>query len=161
MSAPDAARLWDWAVRAYARPGVADACLHLQDHHGANAPLLLAAAWAASIGRRFDTGAAVALAYDWEHDVGGPLRAARRNLKPGRRGVADAAREGLRAQVKAVELQGERVLLDALEGLALDGDGQPAELAAALAAVAGAWAKAGGFPAPPAHEINELSMLIC
>jgi uncharacterized protein (TIGR02444 family) len=39
---------WEWALDAYARPGVAEACLELQDVHGQNVPLLLWAAWAAA-----------------------------------------------------------------------------------------------------------------
>lgn len=151
--------LWDWAVAAYARPGVAGACLHLQDHHGQNVPLLLAAAWAAGAEQRLDVPAAVALAYGWEHDVGGLMRAVRRNLKPARPGVADAAREALRRQVKAVELDGERVLLDALE--AMTAAAVPVPVETALTEVSGAWAKAGGFRPPPPQEVNELSMLIC
>ena len=40
--------LWDWAVAAYGRPGVAPACLDLQDRFEQNVPLLLAAAWSAA-----------------------------------------------------------------------------------------------------------------
>src|SRR5690606_19138568 len=32
--------LWEWAVAAYARPGVSDVCLQLQDGDGQNVPLL-------------------------------------------------------------------------------------------------------------------------
>ena len=45
---------WDWAVAAYAAPGVAEECLHLQDVHEQAVPLLLWAAWQAETGRAPD-----------------------------------------------------------------------------------------------------------
>ena len=39
--------LWDWALEVYARPGVPDTCLVLQDDHGQNTSYLL---WAACPG---------------------------------------------------------------------------------------------------------------
>lgn len=146
--------LWDWAVRAYGRPGVAPACLHLQDAHGQNAPLLLAAAWAAAEGRTLDLDAAVGLARAWEADVVGPLRAARRGLKMSHSPIPDAGRETLRETVKAVELESERLLLAALETLAWPGD--PAEIGAALDRAARAWAQMK-FSAPPPDEVAALA----
>ena len=154
-------KLWDWALAAYAREGVAPACLHLQDHHGANVPLLLASAWAAGEGRAFDTAAAVRLARDFEHDVVGLLRAVRRGLKSARSGVQDSARETLRDHVKAVELEAERVLIDALEGLAGPPGAAAADIGQALGVTAAAWAKAGDFSPPPPDEIKGLASLIC
>ena len=114
---------WDWAVVAYAKPGVAEVCLDLQDAHGQNVPLLLWALW-----RGGDVTAAVTMARSWEDDVVGPLRGVRRRLK-GRAGA-----EALRDRVKAVELEAEHVLMSALEALAgPDADDD------ALAAVALAW----------------------
>jgi len=110
-------RLWDWALEAYARQDVADACLHLQDAHGQNVPYLLWAAWAAGEGRQADLKQAAALMKVWDKDVGAPLRAVRRALKPVRPLVADEAREGLREAIKGVELKGERVLMESLETL--------------------------------------------
>ena len=46
-----------------------------------------------------------------------PLRGVRRALKPARPPVDEAAKEALRDAVKAVELQGERVLMESLEAL--------------------------------------------
>lgn len=146
--------LWDWAVRAYGRPGVAPACLHLQDVHGQNAPLLLAAAWAAAEGRTLDLDAAVGLARAWEADVVGPLRAARRGLKTAHSPILDTGREALRETVKAVELESERLLLAALETLTWPGE--PAALHAALDRAASAWAHMK-FSAPPSDEVAALA----
>ena len=41
---------WQYSLKVYAQPGVADTCLQLQDQYGCNVNLLLLAAWAASQG---------------------------------------------------------------------------------------------------------------
>jgi len=130
---------WDWALAVYARPGVAETCLDLQDTYGQNVPLLLWAVW-----RGGDVTAAVTLARSWEHDVIAPLRGVRRRLKA--RGDA----ETLRQKVKAVELEAERSLMTALETVAgPEVDGR------ALAAVAAAWGEA-----PPVEVLSRLHALI-
>jgi len=108
-------RFWDWALSVYARQPVAAACLHLQDAHGQNVPFLLWAAWAALEGRPVDLPRAAALVRAWDAEVGAPLRGVRRALKPSRPDMADDARETFRQQVKAVELAGEKVLMESLE----------------------------------------------
>lgn len=131
--------LWSWAVAAYGRPGVAEAALALQDDHGQCVPLLLWAAFA-----RPRTPAVIAQAVDlaraWEDAAILPLRAARRGLKADLAGAPVEARETLRAQVKAAELEAERLLLGALARL---GEPEDAALEAAparaLAAVAATW----------------------
>lgn len=110
-------RLWDWALQAYARHPVAEACLHLQDAHGQNVPYLLWAAWVAAEGRSADLKDAARLMRTWDAEIGAPLRGVRRALKPPRPPVDGAAKEALRDAVKAVELQGERVLMESLEAL--------------------------------------------
>ena len=111
-------RLWEWALEAWARPGVADAWLALQDAHGQNAPLLLWVAWAAQDGRAPDLARGAALAAAYEAAAGAPLRQARRALKPPLPGLGEADQEDLRRRVKAVELDGERLLMAALAELA-------------------------------------------
>jgi uncharacterized protein (TIGR02444 family) len=113
--------LWDWALTAYAADGVAEACLELQDSAGQNIPLLLWAAWCAAEGRMPDEDALEAAgdtARAWQEIAIAPLRAVRRALKPRAPDLDDDAREAVRAQVKAVELEAERRLLTALEALA-------------------------------------------
>lgn len=41
MSIPSAEQFWQFSEQHYARPGVADVCLQLQDDYGANVNLLL------------------------------------------------------------------------------------------------------------------------
>jgi uncharacterized protein (TIGR02444 family) len=107
---------WDWALAAYDRPGVAEACLTLQDDHGQQTAYLLWAAWAAPENAVLAQGAE--LARNWELSVLGPLRQSRRGLKPALPPVADAARLALRETVKAAELGAERLLMETLETLA-------------------------------------------
>ena len=135
-------RFWTWALDAYGRPGAAQACLDLQDHHGQCVPYLLWAAWAAREGRALDRQTLLAgadLSARWEAAAVGPLRAARRAMKPEVPGVADTAREALRAEVKALELQAEQLLIETLEALAPEAGEIALPLAPALAAAAAAW----------------------
>ena len=127
--------LWSWAVSAYGREGVAEAALALQDNHGQCVPLLLWAAFARPAEPEM-IARAVSLARAWEDAAILPLRAARRGLKSDLPGAPADAREALRTQVKAAELESERLLLSALAGL---GEPGQASLEAALAAVAAAW----------------------
>jgi uncharacterized protein (TIGR02444 family) len=110
--------LWDWALDAYARQTVAEACLHLQDAHGQNVPYLLWAAWMAEQGRTADLKIAAGVMRGWDRDVGAPLRGVRRALKAPRPPVDEIVKDAFREAVKALELQGERVLMESLEALA-------------------------------------------
>jgi uncharacterized protein (TIGR02444 family) len=108
--------IWDWTLEAYSRPGVPEAALVLQDEHGQNTSFLLWAVWAGGPEPRTLVRAAE-LTRNWEDQVLGPLRSARRNLKAEAPGVDAVAREGLRSDVKAAELRAERLLLESLEAL--------------------------------------------
>ncbi|WP_186464365.1 TIGR02444 family protein [Nitrospirillum bahiense] len=115
---------WPYALDAYARPGVAEACLAAQDAHGADVPLLLWGAWAAARGHTLteaDLAAAATAAARWRAPVIAPLRQARRALKA--LAASAAENEALRQTVKAAELEAERLYMAALERLA---DGWPA-----------------------------------
>jgi uncharacterized protein (TIGR02444 family) len=133
--------LWDETLEAYGRPGVPEACLTLQDAYGQNTSLLLWAVWAETADPAILAKAAD-VARRWEALALAPLRAVRRGLKPAFPGVADAAREDLREDVKAAELRAERVLMESLEALTPGRGG--AHALAALEAASKAWGK----PAP-------------
>ena len=128
--------LWDWTLAAYARPGVPETCLSLQDEHGQNTPFLLWAVWAETADPDL-LARAVDVARRWDDLAVTPIRAVRRALKPPAPGVADAAREGLREDVKALELRAERVLLETLEALGRGPGGTPS--LTALEAASKAW----------------------
>jgi len=138
-------RLWDWALQVYARQPVADACLHLQDAHGQNVPYLLWAAWMAGEGRSADLKTAARMMRTWDAEVGAPLRGVRRALKPPRPPVDEAAKEVLRDAVKAVELKGERVLMESLEALSSPLGGAPSAPSDVLEGLVAA-AEASGDP---------------
>ncbi|MEJ6790804.1 TIGR02444 family protein [Brevundimonas sp. BR2-1] len=134
--------LWDWAVAAYSADGVAEACLELQDSAGQNVPLLLWAAWCAAEGRMPDEDALEAAgdtARAWQETAIAPLRAVRRALKPRAPDLDDADREAVRDMVKAVELEAERRLLQALEAVAPPSAGPARPALAAMVAAARMW----------------------
>lgn len=133
--------LWDWTLEAYARPGVPQACLMLQDEYGQNTSMLLWAVWAEAADPELLARAAD-VAHRWEAVALVPLRAVRRALKPPLAPVSDEAREGLRDDVKAAELRAERVLMETLEAMGHHRGG--AHALAALEAASSAWGK----PAP-------------
>jgi uncharacterized protein (TIGR02444 family) len=146
---------WDWALSAYARPGVAQACLDLQDEHGQCTPYLLWAAWAAQSGRGLDEAMLVKgadLAHRWEPVFIKPVRAVRRALKPVLDGVADDLREALREQVKAVELAAEKTLMLSLEALALVAPSGSVTVQQALEQATALWA-----PSAPKNSLMALS----
>jgi len=121
---------WDWALGIYAKPGVADACLELQDKEQQCTVYLLWAAWASDQGLvpcqdSLVTGQA--LASQWEREVLRPLRHARRHLKNAIEAMPGPAREALREQIKATELLAEQTLIEALAKLAGHAPSAPAD----------------------------------
>lgn len=135
---------WDWALRAYAAPGVQEACLTLQDSAGQNVPLLLWAAWTAVERRPIDEDAvegACDCARAWDEAAVTPLRTLRRTLKGVNPDIDSVAREALRDQVKAVELAAERAMMQGLEALAPTPGEHPLSTLDALVAVARVWSR--------------------
>ncbi len=108
--------LWRFALGLYGRPGVAAACLDLQDRHGVDIPLLLAAIWHGASGRgRLDAARARvwrAHARRWRHTIA-PLRTARTAIRTAAK--ADPAIARLRKSILAAELAAEKLLLRDLE----------------------------------------------
>jgi uncharacterized protein (TIGR02444 family) len=146
---------WDWALKAYAKPGVAQACLVLQDDHGQCTPYLLWAAWAAQSGRSLDPvtlAKGADLAQRWEPAFITPVRTVRRTLKPAFDGVADDLREALRDQVKAVELAAEQTLMLSLEALTLEAPAGFASVQQALEQATALWT-----PSAPKNSLMGLS----
>lgn len=123
--AADGLSLWDFSIRVYGEPGVADACLNLQDHNGADVNLLLYCCWLGSHRRPLTADrlpAIVEATRPWAENVIRPLRRARRWLKSSTlpSGSADAARVGLREQIKRSELEAEHLQQTVLEQLTQD-----------------------------------------
>ncbi len=104
---------WDFSLAVYARPGVAPACLVLQDRHDVDVNALLFCLWLAESGRgpvpRARLEAALAGAGDWHEDVVRALRAVRKRLKSPVGAADPALAQALRAQVQQVEIEAEHV----------------------------------------------------
>jgi uncharacterized protein (TIGR02444 family) len=98
---------WTFSLDLYARPGVADACLRLQDSYALDVNMLLLCCWLGRRGYRLgaaELAAAEARAAPLRAQVLVPLRAVRRALKT----MPLAGAVALYARVKEVELAAER-----------------------------------------------------
>lgn len=107
--------LWAFALDFYARPGVADACLTLQDALDADVVALIVVLYA---WLHLDRSLSEAEVADiqagmqpWRNTSVLPLRHVRRALKPRRRDIPDEAKELLRDQIKRTELLAEQIQL--------------------------------------------------
>ena len=101
---------WDFSLRLYDRPGVADACLQLQDRCGADVNLLLLGFWRAHRGfPRWEPGELARAEM-----AAAPVNAALRPLRQARRALRalqthEPAAESLYRDAKALELKLEQV----------------------------------------------------
>jgi uncharacterized protein (TIGR02444 family) len=118
---------WRFSLRFYRKPGVADACIALQDGCGVDVNILLFLLWLATERRCVRTAAVrelCARTAPWRNDVVAPLRTIRRRLKDGSALIERSAAEVFRARVKSLELASERLEQEALfalaDGLATD-----------------------------------------
>jgi uncharacterized protein (TIGR02444 family) len=104
---------WAFALRVYANPPVADACLKLQNEAGVDVMMLLVIAFAAVRHRvlltRSEIGALDDECRPWREQIVQPLRAVRMELKSGPSPAPNAETEQLRSTIKAAELSAERL----------------------------------------------------
>ena len=104
---------WDFSVALYAKPGVAPACLGLQERHGIDVNALMFCLWLGESGRGPAPRAALDAAFDavgpWHARVVRALRPLRRLLKPGFEPVDPALVQALRARIQKVEIDAEHV----------------------------------------------------
>lgn len=115
---------WRHVLAAYARPGVAQACLLLQDRLGVDVLVMLHLAYVCSQHRRplqeHQIGAADAVVRDWRDQVVRPLRAARRAIAKD-----DPRTQALRAGVQQAELAAEQHALAMLAAMPTETGAQP------------------------------------
>jgi len=101
---------WRFSLRIYAEPGVAQACLALQDECAADVNLLLFCCWRGSLGhllnQRFLRKANRTLA-DWQRQVVQPLRQARRNIEKEISSLPLKLGRQLHKQITSTELDAE------------------------------------------------------
>ncbi len=104
---------WAFALELYARPGVADACLQLQNQAGVDVMMLLVVGYAAIRHRIVLTPSEIreldAACRPWREQIVQPLRAVRIGLKAGPPPAPGGETEPFRSKVKAVELAAERL----------------------------------------------------
>jgi uncharacterized protein (TIGR02444 family) len=111
---------WNYALEVYAQPGVAEACLLLQDRAGVDVVVLLHAVYLfAAKGIALDEQAlasAEARVRSWRREVTAPLRALRTTLKPGFAGMPPEFVAQTRQKIKEAELDAESAAFAALCG---------------------------------------------
>jgi uncharacterized protein (TIGR02444 family) len=104
---------WAFALEIYARPGVADACLKLQNEAGVDVMMLLMVAYAAVRHRIFLTASEIRTLDEtcrpWREQIVRPIRAIRSGLKSGPLPAPNGETEQFRSKVKAIELAAERL----------------------------------------------------
>ena len=118
----DERNLWTFSLDFYQRQGVADSCIALQDAYGADVDLILFALWCGARGHDLEAAqvTGVEAAVDgWRRSVVGPVRNARRALKPAPEQPFDqTAAEALHERLLSVEIEAERLQLLAMETFA-------------------------------------------
>jgi uncharacterized protein (TIGR02444 family) len=131
---PETSDIWDFALAFYARDGVQEDCLTAQDRYGLDINALIFALYRARLGLGFHARDVVHLCEAMTGTIVGPIRNARVALKTPPALVNATAARTLREKVKAAELEGERLTLEALTRLP-EGPVAPS-LEAALASIA-------------------------
>lgn len=107
------AESWAFALALYARPGVAEACLALQNEADVDVMLLLMATFAAVKHGTLLTPDEIAAMDEacrpWREQIVRKLRAVRTELKTGPLPAPNATTGQLRSKVKALELEAEKL----------------------------------------------------
>ena len=112
---------WQFSIKFYAVPGVADACIALQDQANVDVNILFFLLWNATQGRTYkkaDVAEVERLIGAWRDMAVVPIRNVRRALKSPPEVMEPAAAESLRTRIKAVELEAEWLQQEALYELA-------------------------------------------
>jgi uncharacterized protein (TIGR02444 family) len=146
---------WQFSIKFYAVPGVADACIALQDQAQVDVNILFFLLWNATQGRAFNAADVTEIERrigPWRTIAVVPIRDIRRALKTPPPVIEPAAAEGLRTRIKAVELEAERLQQEALYGLAETsrlGRPSPSKADAAQDSISSYQGVIGPFPPEP------------
>jgi uncharacterized protein (TIGR02444 family) len=133
---------WRFSLQFYRLPGVAEACIRLQEESGVDVNLLLFLLWHAAQQRMLSTAEVERLELliaAWRDLAVIPLRVIRRALKSPPALLEAGTAEAFRTRIKAVELEAERLQQEAMYGLVRDslfGKAAPSDADAARANVA-------------------------
>jgi uncharacterized protein (TIGR02444 family) len=151
---------WRFSVKFYAEPGVAPACIELQDQAGVDVNILFFLLWNAGEGRTFgvtEVAELERLMGPWRTMTVVPIRDVRRALKSPPPVMSSEVAEGFRTRIKAVELEAERLQQEAMYALAQSGRiaGQTAAspVAAARGSVEAYQAVLRSFPPGPIETV--------
>lgn len=120
MSEQDKNPFWVFSLAFYGQPGVAAACITLQDESGVDVNVMLYCLWLASQDRAItaaEAGQIDARVNLWRAKVVVPLRVVRRVMKDFPPPFDGPAAQAMRNKVKAVELESERLQQQALYDL--------------------------------------------
>lgn len=121
MGGPISLSVTQFALTLYAHEGVPQACLHLQNRHDLDVPVVLFAAFVGAARRQTltasDVEAARARVDAWHHEVVRALRAVRQRLKTGPAPAPTDITARLRSQVQKIEIDAEKIELDELDAL--------------------------------------------
>ena len=114
LSGPElAADSWAFALDIYARPGIAEACLQLQNRAGVDVMMFLMVGYAAVRHRILLTPSEIReldqACRPWREQIVQPIRAIRIGLKVGPAPAPSSEAEQFRSEVKSVELAAERL----------------------------------------------------
>jgi uncharacterized protein (TIGR02444 family) len=108
---------WRFSLHFYRQPGVAEACIALQDGSGVDVNLLLFVMWLAVAGQHLsheDVQKLEDTVRGWRNLTIVPIRDVRRELKGQATLVEAGKQEAFRNRIKAVELEAERLQQEAL-----------------------------------------------
>jgi uncharacterized protein (TIGR02444 family) len=114
---------WDFSVRTYRTRGVPDACLALQNDHGADVNMLLYCCWTGAAIGVFDDelfNRTSAFSVSWANNVVIPLRAARTWMKHTGCDSDPVPKDScmeLREEIKTVEFAAEKLQQEVLESM--------------------------------------------
>ncbi|MFQ5635183.1 MAG: TIGR02444 family protein [Gammaproteobacteria bacterium] len=104
---------WEYSLSIYGEPGVADACIFLQDKFGLDVNLLLFCVWFAASGRgpleAADIDDCIKRTRDWRSRVVEPLRAIRRACRDEPLGVPEFLLQVFQPLMRDIELDAEHV----------------------------------------------------
>src|SRR3954469_21524777 len=121
---------WRFSIKFYVVPGVAPACIDLQDKAHVDVNVLFFLLWNATQRRAFSAADVTEIERaigPWREMPVVPIRNVRRALKMAPAVMTAENAEGFRTRIKAVELEAERLQQEALFDLAQSGRlGQPA-----------------------------------
>jgi uncharacterized protein (TIGR02444 family) len=140
-TSPSDTPFWRFSLNFYRQPGVAEACIALQDGCGVDVNLMLFLLWLAAGGRQLsieDIKELDEAVRSWRDRTIIPIRDVRRKLKGAPTLVEAGKQEAFRTRIKAVELEAERLQQEALYARSRSApNSATAPPAAALANLAG------------------------